>query len=1002
MTHLKGMLLAGLATAATATALIAPATAQAASPAFERHMVFAISPVDLRGAISEFSRSTGVQLVAAPSAIQGRHTAGVSGTHSVRDALAILLQGTGLTATIRGNLAMIQPAPPAPSRAPRKPHDKPDPVVMAEPAAANEAAEIGPDIIVSGYRDSLRKATDLKRRAVGSEDDILAQDIAAFPDLNLAEALQRVPGITITRDSGEGRQVTLRGLGPDFTRTQLNGMEVLTNTASGMDNRGGVSRSRSFDYSLFASELFTHVSVQKSYAAEQDEGGIAGTIQLNTARPFDYPGAKAVMSVKGQTNTNTSGVTPRMVALLSNHSDVFGALVSVAYSEIKSNEYGYRNWGWAQSHYNAANVGPNIDAATAAALEATGNNRIWAPTAQSPSSWYNDRKRFGVTGALQYHPSDNFHLDLDGLYGRLTDHRDDYALASAGTNALTGDVTGTQVIQSAVLQGNSLVAASYTGVDLRSEHHIIQNSTDFYQGTLHGTWKPTDRLTVTGLAGFEQSNFKQPVFDKVFLESKNQAFSFDDRPTVPVNTYGFDVSNPANFQLMRLDTQENTITNKYANGKLDVAYKLSPTSTIKFGGSFKHFTDSAYGYSNKVFYNAKGDTVIPDALKGVVGVDSLYPYVAGNVDGTYAYIGQTRDLNASYLIAGSDYRVDEKTWSGYAQYDLDTYLLGMRARANAGVRYYSTTLVSSGHLATTAGFTAVSVENTTHGWLPAANIAVNVTDKFIVRLSANRNVNRPGLSDLAAAGTLTTAPFGGTLTVGNPNLKPYKATSIEGAFEYYFNHAGYVSLDFFYKKMGSFITTQTSSVPYSATGYPLSLLLPGQGGDTPYTYSRPVNGPGADIKGIEAAVQHDFDFLPAPFNHFGVNANGTYFDGHQSVLFLNGTVQIIQKLPLFNLSKFAANATLYYETDKWGVRVSEAYRSHYLTGAGVLGNVGDGIKGTRNLDAQAHLNLNSRLRLVVQGINLTNQPIVQYINGNRIEVYTKSGRTFSFGVTAEF
>ncbi|WP_339426920.1 TonB-dependent receptor plug domain-containing protein, partial [Pseudomonas proteolytica] len=133
----------------------------------------------------------------------------------------------------------------------------------------------GTDIIVTGYRHSLTEAQNLKRRAVGNEDDIVATDIAAFPDLNLAESLQRIPGISITRDSGVGRQIALRGLGADFTRTQLNGMEVLGNTASGMDNRGGVTRSRSFDYSLFASELFNRVSVQKSYSAEQDEGGIA-------------------------------------------------------------------------------------------------------------------------------------------------------------------------------------------------------------------------------------------------------------------------------------------------------------------------------------------------------------------------------------------------------------------------------------------------------------------------------------------------------------------------------------------------------------------------------------------------------------------------------------------------------------------------------------------------------------------------------------------------------
>ena len=103
----------------------------------------------------------------------------------------------------------------------------------------------------------------MKKNATGISEMIVAEDIAAFPDQNLAEALQRVSGVAISRDSGEGRQISLRGLGPGFTHTQLNGMEVLTNTASGLDSRDNVSRSRSFDYSVFASELFNQVEVQK-------------------------------------------------------------------------------------------------------------------------------------------------------------------------------------------------------------------------------------------------------------------------------------------------------------------------------------------------------------------------------------------------------------------------------------------------------------------------------------------------------------------------------------------------------------------------------------------------------------------------------------------------------------------------------------------------------------------------------------------------------------------
>jgi TonB-dependent receptor len=676
-------------------------------------------------------------------------------------------------------------------------------------------------------------------------------------------------------------------------------------------------------------------------------------------------------------------------------------LVSVAYSDIKNTEFGYRNWGWGQVKYNAANVGPNIDPKTAALLE---SGTVFAPQAESPSTWYTNRKRLGVTGALQYH-GDTVKLDLDLLYGRLADHRDDWAIAAAGSNALTGSpIGGTQVIQSATIVGNTLEAASYTGVDQRSEHHVVQNHTDFYQGALTGSWQATDWLKFSALGGFEESDFRQPVFDKVFLESRNHAFSFDNQPTIPVNSYGFDLTNPDNWQLQRLDTQENAITSRYANGKLAANYKVSDTSNFEVGGEFKHFTNTGYQYNNKVFHNVPTDTTIPDSLKDVINRDSLLPYIGGDIDGIYSLIGDPRDLSAANLQAGSDYRIDEKTWSGYAQYNLDTWLFGMEVRANAGVRYFDTALVSSGHLSAVVNsvttLVPVSITTHSHGWLPAANLAVNIQKNLIARLSVSRNVNRPELGDLEAAGSITTRPNGGSVSFGNPFLKPYKATSVEGGLEYYMGNKGFASLGFFYKKMDSFITPTTKQLPYSQTGLPLSLLIQGETGDTLFDVSQPINGPGASIKGIEAAFQHDFNFLPAPFDHFGVNLNGTWFDGHQSDI-ING---VTFRIPLFNLSKWAANATLYYETDRWGARISTAYRSRYLTGGGGGGNVGEGIRATNNVDAQAHYNITPHLRVVVEGINLTNQAIEQFtdLKADRTEVYTTSGRTFTFGVTAEF
>lgn len=963
-------------------------------PALAQTRSFDLPAQSAVNSIPMFARQAGIQIVAPTDQLAGINTRAIHGELDWHQALKKLLEGTPLVVSSdEGAIVILQLA--EKSRAPVA-APTPKPTVSATDGADDRPLE---EVVVSGYVESLQQSHALKRDAVGTEDVIVAEDIAAFPDLNLAESLQRVPGVTINRDSGEGRQITLRGLGPDFTRTQLNGMEVLGNTASGMDNRGGVSRTRSFDYSLFASELFDRVTVQKSYAADQDEGGIGGTVQLSTAKPFDYDGFKAVLSAKGQENSNTNTTTPRLVGLISDRWGNFGALASVAYSINDSNEFGYRNWGWSQIKVSPGNIGPGVSAADAALLE---SGTIYAPQADTYSTWYDHRTRLGTTLSLQYEPTDSLKFGFDTLYSRLTNDRSDYALAAAGTNALTGNVSGTQILQSDVIQGNTLVAANYTGADMRSEFNTETDRTNFYQTVLHGSDQVTDQLLVNALLGYSRSDYELPYFDKVFLESKDQSIGFDDRPSMPVNTYGFNPADPSLWNLMRMDTQANSIINAYLNGKIDAAFAFNDVSTLEFGSEFKRFTDSGAQYNNKVFYNTPTDESIPGGDKLIVPYDTIVPYVVGDVNRVYQLIGQTRNIeSAAFLSPGSNYSITERTVAAYLQYDLNTTVWDHRVKANAGLRYYSTDLTSAGSISTgSAGLQPVSVTPTYRGVLPALNVAFFVQPDLVARFSANRDISRPALSDLAAAGTISTAPFGGTLSIGNPNLRPFTADSVEGSLEYYDGKVGFFSLGVFYKKLKSFISSETTVEPYSATGYPLSFLLPGQTGSIVYNVTQPVNVNGADIKGIEAAAQHDFDFLPAPLDHFGIAFNGTYADGSSPAIINSVSVN----LPLVNLSKWTANATLYYETSRWGARLSEAYRGPYLDSAGSYGNIGEGYEATNNVDFTAHYNITKNFKATLEGLNLTNQHIVQFtdLKAQRIEVNTSSGCTILWGMTYEY
>ena len=200
--------------------------------------------------------------------------------------------------------------------------------------AAPEPVETLDTVTVTGYRASLEKALDIKRSEKGVVDAIVAEDIGKFPDLNLAESLQRIPGVVITRDAGEGRNITVRGLGPQFTRVRLNGMEAMTSVGSS-DGQGGANRSRGFDFNVFASDLFSQLIVRKTASADVDEGSLGATVDLRTARPFDYDGFTAAGSLQGSFNDVTDTTDPRFAGLIANSwaDGKFGALVSLAYSE---------------------------------------------------------------------------------------------------------------------------------------------------------------------------------------------------------------------------------------------------------------------------------------------------------------------------------------------------------------------------------------------------------------------------------------------------------------------------------------------------------------------------------------------------------------------------------------------------------------------------------------------------------------------------------------------
>jgi len=888
-------------------------------------------------------------------------------------------------------------------------------LAQVEPVQAAEDIVLEEVLVESTYRKSLERARDLKRAAIGSQDSIVAEDIADFPDLNLADSLQRVPGVAITREGGEGRQISLRGLGPDFTRVQLNGMEALATSASAMDSRGAISRSRAFDFNVFASELFNQIDVKKSYQASLDEGGIGGTVNLRTAKPFDFDGLTSVVSLQMGDNTQTDSRDPRIAAIVSNTWDTFGALFSASYSMRDTNEQGYNGYRWRKRTRTNSGEDPQYSESLSQEVKtALEGGQIFFMRGNRYTVWENEQERLGLTSALQFRPTDNLSFDLDVLYSKLSNNRNEWHLPTAGSSSTAlGFINDLEIQPAADGDGYEAVYGNFSNVSLRTESREDEDITRFTQITLASTWDVTDDLVVKATLGHAKSDFKQPQRDKYYIETIG-GLTTDFRGSnrfYGVNTYTFDPADTSVWNFKELDAQEEEILNEFDNLQVVTEYTIDDTSMLRAGVARKTFENIG---SRRARNDVGRDTKPAPLNQTVRTVDQLafvftghdkFDWIGADVNEAFAFYGVNPDLGEEYNVDSSDYKVKEETSSAFVEYEWEQdFISNTTLRGNIGLRYYATDITSSG----VSSGVAVNLERDYSGVLPTLNLAWELSEDVVLRGSASKNLTRPSLGELSVSGNVNNDPNGSTglqVSAGNPALEPFESMNYDASLEWYFSDTGAVALGMFYKDIDNFIADESATVPYSETGFPLSLLGVGQTGSTPYLYKRPMNGSSTDIKGVELSFQSDLTFLPEPFNRLGVVANYTFSDGEFLFENVQGQAGLNQVKNFPGLSEHSANFTLYYETDVWGARVSSAYRSDYLTDGNGTGGDEDerGFHATTNVDLSAFYQLNDNLKLTFEGLNLTDVAEEQYSDtADRLYNTTTSGTTYYLGVSYKF
>lgn len=952
---------------ASAAALLTAVSAQAA-PAPKP--VLAIPAGDLASALPAFSRATGIQVLADPALLAGKRTGGVSGEVNVEDGLTRLLRGTGLTFVRNGGAAILRPAVQKISTAPAARAEVAGTAAEAPQDAASTVEEV---VVTGGFANSLARSLSEKRKAANVVDGISAEDIGKFPSNNIAEALQRVPGIAITRDRGEGLFVRVRGLGPNFQIVTLNGRSAAVNENMRDSGQSG----RQFRFDTLPSELVAGVEVGKTPLASLDEGAIGGVVDIKTFRPLDLGRSTLALSATASMPQLAGKTDPRVSGLASwtNEARTFGVLAALVYDQRTLRQDRITGVGWSYSDPTTT-LGKN--------LIAQGINLY--PNAIRPTLEREDRERKGGVLSLQYRPTDETEITFDASYTKLDDHYDE--LTYSADQTVTTLVPGTAVIKDNVLVGGTVTSTSQIGREVSDLAHdnlmvagkIRQKLNDWtltadlaYARAYSETSKPITRTRLQGPIG--QTTFTMTRVDD------------DAAPSVKLLTTDF--NNPSLLPFRRIEWRVNDATDDETALQFDAERPLSwgPLSRLQFGVKYRERSRD---------YNRSDINYTTNLAGKFFGAEYFDPFPVGDflgdVSGTLPTTWAMPDPAAFWVLADktqkgtartdqrNSYHVSEDIGAAYALTDIDSSLFGAGLRGQVGVRVAQTKQVSAGHADNGSAAIPVRYEKTYSDVLPTANFVLELSETLQARVAAAKVITRPSLADLAPRLTLNSSGVQLTAVGGNPELEPFEAWQYDATVEWYFAPGSALVAGAFYKDITTFVYSQKTNI-----------VVDGQ----TYQLTSPTNGGQATIKGVELAYQHLFKSLPAPFDGLGFLANYTYTD-------TEATYSPTLKDEMVNVARNSFNVTGFYEKGRFAARASYSWVDDVLQDVGGAGLSALNDSAFGSLDASLSYKITPQITAAIEGQNLTNASQWQFVKGGWFGGYTNYGRTLSLGLRAKF
>ncbi|WP_233130909.1 TonB-dependent receptor [Sphingomonas jeddahensis] len=885
------------------------------------------------------------------------------------------------------------------------------------PAAPATMDEAGDDIVVSGYRRSLEEAIDLKRDTIGFSDSIVATDIADFPEQNLSEALQRVPGVTIERDRGLGTRVNVRGLPSDFTFVSINKLA----TASG-------SGGRDVEFDIFASELVQSVTVQKSPTAKDEEGGIAGSVYIRTARPFDNPGFRLVGSAEGAYNSISEKIDPNFSFLASNTFGDFGVLFSAAKQQRSNRTDSNSGINFRPISRWTDRAGNNRNQAIAVLQRDAGitftdadKNRILFLDKVGDRVYQNDQDRLGFSGSVQYQPSDTFNIALDAFIGSYETVEDEYDAAgySASSNSTLETI---HEFDATTLSSAGLVVlrdVSYTNTQHEFLSKEYVNETDYRQFGGEMNWE-TGNWKINALGGYSgaEKTLDFANLKHVAYAPSRTRYTETGGETIPsANPRTIDMYNAPSSYLFEAyeTTRERIKDDKYA-AQLDVTYNFDfagfeALKRFNFGGRYTNKTNERQYGEEKIQGPTRGSvayvnkrTLADSPLENVIDMVGGKPYQARNLDWAQISNDYARDFfrPAGFETPFNDgqyYKVNEETIAGFAMVDFE-FDLSFPLFVNLGGRYLRTTIRSEGFHQVqnpngTTGLTPAPIasEGRYEKFLPSFNAHAQLTDSLYLRAAASQTLIRPALTDLAYKRTASWNDF--RFTDGNPNLKPTYADQWEIGAEQYLGRGGILAASYFWKKIKGIVQSQLTGVVPDVTKYNANGSIDGI---YDFDVYQPVNADGSyNVSGVELNAVIPFGMFAHWAEGFGVNANVTFLDSS-----LTGQSDLDIATSPIGLADNTYNATVFYDRGPLSLRVSYNRKGAYVER--IERNMYPVYRDAYGqFDVAASYQLTRNFRVELQGINVGNAKTTGYtMDPSFPTTYEFSGSRISLGLRAQF